>query len=197
MINDENKPSPAEWLKMHPNKGINDYYAIYKIEDSVVESSNLSENNFAVQKKKRTLLPYIFSLILVILVIGYLAYNSQTQSFNFRKLFSGKVEIKGKFSCSKQINSQHRSDKSFETQLVNSMVKEIGDNCLFQVFIFSGKSTVMIQSLNRDIGASYIIDDSIVRINLKGTDLILGIKDENTLIGKGVLADGLYKKVNE
>ena len=181
-----NNPTVAEWLKLNPNKGINDYYSIYGFEEPTVSQPKETITNSSNNKQLPSLFRYIIILILGLLVVGYLVYN------NF---FSIKSNINGKFICITKTDAEQASNKNFETQLINALVKSSGSNCLFQDFVFKGKSTVFIQYLNREVGASYVIDDSLIRINLSGKDMILLIKDENTLLGKGELNGSLYRKV--
>src|ERR1035437_2290038 len=177
-----NNPTVAEWLKPNPNKGINDYYSIYGLEESTMSQPEETINNSSNNKQLPSRFPYIIILILALLVVGYLIYN---------KLFSIKPEINGKFTCITKTDEERISKNNFETQFINALVKSSGNNCLFQDFVFKGKSTVFIQYLNREVGVSYVIDDSLIRINLTGKDIILLIKDENTLLGKGELNGSL------
>lgn len=71
------------------------------------------------------------------------------------------------------------------------------DNPFYRKLVFKGKTTVVI--IDAIIGfsfpSSYVLDESFVRIRTDKSDLLLEIKDNNTLVGEGFVS-GTFKKVN-
>ena len=63
--------------------------------------------------------------------------------------------------------------------------------CIYGNIEFKGLSTCMVLGF---YGTSYVVDENYIRIKTDKGDLILKIKDENTLIGEG-WAEGIYKKI--
>ena len=62
--------------------------------------------------------------------------------------------------------------------------------CTITQFEFKGKNTVLVSGV---IGSSYVMDEDVIRIKGTGSEIVLTIKDENTLTGEGIAA-GTYRK---
>ena len=70
---------------------------------------------------------------------------------------------------------------------------ENAEPAIFQTIEFSGKNTC---TLDSSISTSYVRDGDVIRIKTdKGYDLLLTIKNADTLIGKG-WTEGMYVKKN-
>ena len=65
--------------------------------------------------------------------------------------------------------------------------------CEVTEFDFAGNSSVVMKMANGSVASSYVIDKNYVRIKGTGSDILLEIRDENTLTGNAVL-DGTYRK---
>ena len=65
--------------------------------------------------------------------------------------------------------------------------------CVVTDLEFKGSSTVSIHMKAGQIFSNYTIDDDYVRIRGDKSDIVLKIKDENTLVGEG-FTQGIYHK---
>ena len=103
----------------------------------------------------------------------------------------------GTYRCTKQTtNGKKASRKRKEsnnniTDLALSMLGK--SSCLYDQLEFKGNNTVVITALGQTYSTSYVVDDDYVRIKTDKTDLLLKIKDDQTLIGEGFIA-GLFVK---
>ncbi|MBL7740788.1 MAG: hypothetical protein JNK14_16330 [Chitinophagaceae bacterium] len=65
--------------------------------------------------------------------------------------------------------------------------------CTISEIDFKGSSTVTMKMGNGEVASSYVIDNDYVRIKGTGSDILLKIKDQKTLVGEGV-SKGIYHK---
>ena len=66
--------------------------------------------------------------------------------------------------------------------------------CVIEEYNFKGNSTVLIKMKNGEVVSSYIIDKEFIRIKGDKSDLLLKIKDDNTLVSEGVINGTYHKK---
>lgn len=88
-----------------------------------------------------------------------------------------------------------QSKKKADTTIRHNTFDEIflDFTCTVTEFYFAGNSSVVMKMPNGNVASSYIIDKNYVRIKGHGSDILLKIQDENTLIGEAVF-DGTYHK---
>ena len=65
--------------------------------------------------------------------------------------------------------------------------------CLIQEIDFKGKSTVSMKMKGGESVSSYVLDGNYVRIKGDGSDMLLEIKGNNTLVAEGFMG-GIYHK---
>ncbi len=141
----------------------------------------------------------LIAIILIIFGLGYFAYDSENNIIDLNKLTSKLSvatlpnEITGEFICSKIPDTKNTKKKNLQKSITDYAANMLGQDCVYQKFIFKGKSTVVIETMGMEFASTYFIDDSLIRIKTDKSDLILTIKNENTLIGEG-FAEGLYRK---
>lgn len=72
------------------------------------------------------------------------------------------------------------------------------NNLFYKSLTFRGESTVTIKDgiFGLEFTSSYTKDENLIRIQTDKSDLLLEIKDANTLIGSG-FAQGTFKKITQ
>lgn len=88
-----------------------------------------------------------------------------------------------------------QSNKKQDTTIHHDTYDEstIDLTCVISAFDFKGNSTVSIKLKGAEMFSSYVIDKEYIRIKGDKSDILLRIKDANTLVEEGIF-HGIYHK---
>lgn len=90
-----------------------------------------------------------------------------------------------------------KSNKKADTTIhyKNNDVGYLDLTCICEQIEFKGNSTVvLILSGQQQYPTSYVVDKEYVRIKTTGPDVLLKMKDKNTMIAEGGFMQGTYNK---
>ncbi|MEQ7800535.1 SH3 domain-containing protein [Pedobacter sp. ASV1-7] len=169
----------SSWYKIKVNNGIGYVSSHYLVKKATIEpTSELTNYDLKVIGIGG------FSIILIVFL--YYLFQNKTRKYALTLLLTTSVGV-GIFY-------------SYKALIMKPSISGIYVNTkggIYRSFDFKGGSTVLVKDgiIGLDFAVGYIVDGNIIRITSNTGDLLLNIKDENTLIGEG-FSTGIYKKEN-
>jgi len=97
-----------------------------------------------------------------------------------------------KYANETQIPTNNEVVNETSNNSIKGLYKSNGE-AIYSAFEFAGESTVIVYGMGMKFPSSYVKDGELLRITTDKSDLLLKIKDNNTLIGEG-FASGTYIK---
>lgn len=167
----------SSWYKIRANNGIGYVNSHYIVKITKTEPiSGVTDYNVKVIG--------VAGLSIILIIVFYYLFQSRTRKYALILLLVAGLGIAASF-C-------------YTTLIMKPSIKGLYVNTkggIYRSFDFKGESTVSVKDgfIGLDFAVGYIIDGNIIRITSNSGDLLLNIKDENTLIGEG-FSTGIYKK---
>ena len=97
--------------------------------------------------------------------------------------------ISGIYICDQ---SNKKSDTTIHHETYDESTIDL--TCVVEEYNFKGNSTVSIKMKNGEINSSYVIDKEYIRIKGDKSDILLEMKDNNTLVAEGPIGGTYHKK---